>query len=671
MISVSGALFLRADQALPALACVALVIGAAALLSPALAAGDSGGGADSLEAGSVETQADTTAEGKAGTGLATEEEARPVRIPEKLWVTHPTYTLSVNKRKDVTNFDSKIVLNKELSSKLSFSMTGAVTSRENSTLNRLDAQNVTSALVRYALNDQINFSMNYGANVSDFSYLKGPKVPSDRKKNEDVTVSSQLSRKLFDSADFDLKLLAGTTTNSFGSVSNSGRRQDLTASLGLSPIAGLRTSTTFTGTRYFLDSKVDSGGGAVFASEDKTYTNRLAFAIAFDVMPGIRFGMDASETMDQRQHPDPEQKAQETERKSSKSASVTSSIGIIPRLTWDMGVSLDNYENRYVIRSKSNSKSRSAKLDGSGTLKAWRGAQFNFGGSRSESRDEYQTADTGNTLQKSLSLRVSQDLGTKADLNLTALSDLISVFYDDKASNPRDRDRLSNRVSMDLGYVPYADITTHFGGEYSEERSIFTEAASSANNRNTTRYRVTGSYDIKAFRGIKITQTYDIGAVYNLYQFDSNSNSLVRNSNVTTRFAIPVAREVGLDVSHTYRYQDQGGYREVGGSHLYSRAAGSETNTFALGTSYGIKGFRFTFRQSYYRLNSWNYEAGKKVFNAGSWSVDLSGRVGFKYEFKERTRVSFSIERNRLEGSNVGEAYKRYWNIELEASHVF
>jgi hypothetical protein len=659
------------QRVLPALACVALVIGTLAVLSPALAAeDDSGGEADSLEAGGSETEADTTAEARAQTDVLTKAEARAARIPEKLWEAHPTYTISVSKRKDVTNWDSQIIMNKSLSNKLGFTLAGTVTSRENSTLQRLDASNATSAVVRYQLNDAINFGMNYGAGVSDFSYLKGSEK-SDKKKNQDVTVSSELTRKLFDRADFNLKVTGGTTSNSFASLSNSGRRQDLTASLTLSPLPGLKTSTTFTGRRLFLDSKVDSGSGAIFSSQDRTYTNRIAFTLSYDVMPGIRFGMDASETMDQRQHPDPEEKAQETERKSNKDASVTSSINIIPRLTWDMGVSLDSYKGRYVIRSRSNSNSSSAKMQGSGTLRAWRGAVVSFGGSRTDSRDEYQTADTGNTLQKSLNLRLTQDLGAKADLSLTALSDLVSVFYDNKEANPRDRDRLSNRVSMDIAYIPYENVTAHLGGEYSQEQSVFTQAAASGNNRNTTRYRVSGSYDVRTFRGIKITQTYDIGAVYSLYQFAPSVNSLVRNSNVKTRFDVPITNRVALGIDHTYRYQDQGGYYEVGGSNKYSRAAGSETNTFGLGTSYGIGGFRFNVKQSYYRQDTWTYKDSKKVFKPGNWSVDLSGRAGFKYEFRERTKVSFSVERNRLEGTNVGEAFRQYWNVELEASRVF
>jgi hypothetical protein len=578
----------------------------------------------------------------------------------------------------VTNWDSRISLNRDLSDKISLNLNGSVVTRENTTLNRLDASNGTSAALRYQLNSNIGFSMNYATNVSAFSYdLKGGR-PAEKKKNEDITISSELTRKLFNVADVNVRVVAGSTSNSFAAVSNQGRKQSLTASLGFAPSPKLRASATYTGNRLFLDSEVDSGGGAVFTSEDRTFSNDIAFSLSYEMLPGIRFGADASEGTDQRQHPDPVERKQETEQKKSKSASVTSSFSFIRRVTWDLSVRFNSFDNKYEIRRQSNSRSKSADLQGSAKIIAWRGANLNVGGTREISRDMYEggvssgvSAETGDNLHKSLSLRLTQDLGPKADLNLTAISDLISVIYDDKDANPKDRDRLSNRVSADMTYLPYANITTRFGGEYSEEQSIYVKAVSSSNNRAQTRYRVTGSYDLKTFRKINLSQTYEIGAVYSVYEFDASNNSLVRNSNISTRMKVPVSSGIQLDVDHTYRYQDQGSYRESGKQKFYGRTGGSESNTFGIGTGYTIKRIHLSIRQAYYLQDTWDYKDDKKVFKAGNWSVEISGRASFKYEFRERTKFSFSLEQNRKEGTNISEAFKRYWNVEMEASHVF
>lgn len=597
---------------------------------------------------------------------------------QRLWEVHPSYTVSINKRKDVTNWDNKISLNKDLSSKISLNLNGSVVSRENTTLSRLDASNGTSAALRYKMNSDIGFVMTYSTNVSSFSYdLKGRK-PADKKKNEDLTISSELNKKLFDAADVNVRVTAGSTSNSFALVSNKGRKQALTASMAFAPSPKFRASATYTGNRLFLDSQVDSSGGAPFKTEDRTFSNNIAFSLSYEMLPGIRFGADASEGTDQRQHPDPDKNQQETEKKASKSASLTSSFEFIKWLTWDMAVRFNSYDNTYEIRKTSNSKSKSANLEASAKITAWRGASLNAGGTREISRDIYESGpsgeasgETGDNLHKSLSLRLTQDLGPKADLNVTAISDLISVAYDDKAANPKDRDRLSNRVSADLTYLPYARITTRFGGEYSQEQSIYVKAASSANNRTQTRYRVTGSYDVKTFRKIGLSQTYEIGAVYTVYQFDESNNSLVRNSNISTRFRVPVITGVQLDLDHAYRYQDQGSYRESGKQGLYGRSGGSESNTLGIGTGYTLGRIHLSFRQAYYVQDTWDFKDGKKVFKHGNWSVEISGKANFKYEFKERTKFSISLEQNRKEGTSISEAFRRYWNVELEASHVF
>lgn len=662
-----------------------LVVMASVGLAPALAQEDQEDGADG--------DADSLVTAVSGTGAVG---GRKSEKGPDLWEAHPSYTMNINKRKDVTNWDSKIGLSTQLSDKISLNLNGTVVSRENTTLNRLDATDGTSAALRYKFSEAIGFSINYAANVSSFSYdLKGD-GPRDKKKNEDLTISSELTKKMFGVADVNVRVTAGSTANSFAAISNSGRKQALTASVAFAPSPRIRASATYTGNRLFVDSRVrsvDSQGDSASGNttqdrtfQDKTFSNKIALSLSYELLPGITFGADASEGTDRRQHP--EQKAgekegeteweQETERKVTRSASLTSSFEFMKRLTWEMGIGFNSNDNKYEVRKTINSRSKSADLRGSAKITAWRGATLNVGGTREISRDIYEPdsssvtgGETGENLHKSLSLKLAQEMGPKASLNLTAISDLTSVAYDDKDTNPKDRDRLSNRVSADVSYKPRNNIKTRFGAEYSEEQSVYVKAASSANNRTQTRYRVTGSYDVKTYHKIDLTQTYEIGAVYSVYQFDESDNFLVRNSNISTRLRVPVSLGIQVDVDHTYRYQDQGGYRESGKNKYYGRSGGSESNTFAVGTGYNIRRIQFSLRQAYSVQDTWDYKDDKKVFKSGNWSVEITGRIGFKYEFKERTKFSFAVEENRKEGSNVGEALKHYWNIELEGSHVF
>ncbi|MFH1220347.1 MAG: hypothetical protein V1694_07815 [Candidatus Eisenbacteria bacterium] len=629
-------------------ASVALLWGLGVMTAPVLAQG---------EADSLGTRPDSTLG------------ARP---KEDLWEAHPDYTLKINKRKDVTNWESRIGLNKALSDKISLNLSGSVTTRENSTLNRSDSNNGTNAALRYKLNNNISFSMNYNSSLSAYRYDLSRGASADRRRNDDVTISSELTRKLFQSVDLNLKAVAGSTSNSFAGVSNTGRRQDLSASVSYAPTSTLKMSAAYGGNRLFLNSRVDSGGSSVFNTQDRTFSEDLSASLTYEMLPGIKLGADVSEGRDQRQHPDPVEKKQETELRDSKSASVTSSFNILTRLTWDLSVRFNSTDNKYVIRNTSNHKTNMAELDGSAKIKAWRGADINLGGTREVERDEYElTAETGDNIRKSLSLRLAQDLGPRADLGFTALSDFTSTLYDDKKKNPKDRDRLNNRLAVDLTLLPFANVTTRLGGEFSEEEQAYVKSEASANNRTSRRYRVSGSYDVKTAYAIGINQSYDIGAVYSLYQYDEANNSLVRNSSILTRFTVPVTPDFGLNLNHDYRYQDQGSYQEVGGSGQYGRSAGNASNTFAVGVSYSLWKLRFNVRQAYLLQTNWKFQGGKKLLDYQTASTEISGRAGFKYSFKDRTHVSLSLEHNRKEGSRVSEAFRRYWNIELEASHVF
>ena len=59
------------------------------------------------------------------------------------------------------------------------------------------------------------------------------------------------------------------------------------------------------------------------------------------------------------------------------------------------------------------------------------------------------------------------------------------------------------------------------------------------------------------------------------------------------------------------------------------------------------------------------------MFKPKVWSTDISGRASIGFKYNERTSFSFSVEQNLKEGTNVAEATRDFWNVELEASHVF
>jgi hypothetical protein len=589
-----------------------------------------------------------------------------------LWDTHPKYDVSISRRKDVTNWDTKIALQRRLSEKLSLNLNASLHTRENSTLNRSDSNDQTSGNLKYKLNDAIDFGLSYSSSINANRFGLGGAEPKDRKKKQDLTVSSEFSKAISDAVTVTVKTVAGSTENSYADVRNKGSKQDISASVSYSPMHNLETSVKYSGRRMLLDSAIDSSGVSVFTSADRTLSQNLSLDMSYDVIPGIKVDFDVARSNQEKQHPEPKEKKQETETSSTRTAGVKSSFALIEWLTWDMSVDFRNSSREFKLQTDKNNRTENSSLAASAKLRAWRGARFNLGGGREITRSEYTTANSGDDVHSSLSLKLSQDLGQKADLNVTALSDMVSVFYDDKIATPKDRDRLSNRLSMDLDYNPQDKISTRLGGEYSEEQSVYVEAAASANNSTTRKYKVSGSYAVKTIRNVNITQTYDLSAVYTYYHYNESNNTLVRSSNVQTRFGIPIFRSLTADFNHHYKFQDQGSYIDEGGRRSYGKSSETESHVLSLGCNYKIGNLlKIAVNQSYSVQRSWDYHEGEKTLGYERVTADISGKMVFKYDLGDKTKVSLSIQQNRKEGSTVNEAFKSYRNIELEASHVF
>lgn len=637
-------------------------------------------GPDSTQAGPADSLDADEAWDEAEPGEEPSNRADKRKIGETSWFwnTHPKYEVGISKKKDVTNWDTKIGLQKRLSDRLSLNLNATLHTRENSTLNRSDSNDGTSANLKYRLNEDISFGLLYNARVNAYRFGLDGGEPQDRKKKEDITISSQLSKQLTDGVDITVKTTAGATENSYASVSNKGSRQDLTASISYDPSEDFSASVNYTGKRLNLDSSIDSSGVSVFTSKDLTFSQNLNLAVSYDVVPGLSMKFNGRRSDHEKQHPETNTKQQETENRSSRSASVSSAFSFYRRFTWDLSVDFSDTETRFAVQSGKNNATARSALTASAKLLPWRGATVNLGAEREISRSEYVTDDSGEDLHKYVTLKLSQDLGRKADVSVNASTDMLSVFYDDKEANPKDRDRISNRIGADLNFQPLGRISTRLGGEYSEDRTVYIKSESSANNRTTRKYRVSGSYKFSTFRDIDVSQNYEISAVYTYYHFAeaedpaNTKNTLVRNSSVQTRFNVPISRNIKMNLSHNYKFQDQGSYREEGSRRLYGRSEETESHVFNIGLNYKVfRGLKIVVRQSYYLQRNWEYDKQEKSLDYEVTSTDIMGRMAFDYTISDRTKLSLSVEQNRKEGTRVNEAFRSYRNIEFEASRVF
>jgi len=593
--------------------------------------------------------------------------------------THPDLSIKVSRNKDVTNWETRLALRERLSSRLNFNLSASLNTRENTTLNRSDSNDGVTAGMKYSLSDMLALGVRYNSKVTAFRYSLDKKDPDERKGKEEVSVSAELNRDLVTGVDLHLSMNAGATKNAYAAVSNSGSRKDLAASVTYTPNAALRSSVNYTAKSTLLDSDVDSSGVTVFSSVDESFAQNLAFTVTYDIRPGVKLSADASRNARKKEHPDPVRKQQETELRTARRAGASANFDMWPRFRWDVSMRFNENENLFDLQNDRDNSARSTTLDGSAKIEAWRGALVNVGGSWDDSRNIYKATETGDNtgdnLYRALSFKLNQDLGPKADMNLTALSDITSVVYDNKdedTGNPKDRDRVNNRVTTAVNYQPVSAVNTRLGAEYSDEQTVYTRASQSWSNKNTRRFRVTGSYDIKTFRQVGLKQDYDISARYTYYQFGENRNTLVRNSNIRTKVTFPIAPKLNFNVDHQYKFQDQGGYREIDGQSLYARSSERETNILGINLRYvPMRALKLSVRSSYQLQRTYKYVDGVRIFDYEIPTRSLSGKISFNHNWGDRTKLAISVEQNRREGPRVGDAFKNYRNIEFEATHVF
>jgi hypothetical protein len=602
-------------------------------------------------------------------------ETPPTRVDYEHWydATHPTVEFTHSKEKDVANWDASIALNQPFGQKFNIRLKATLQNRENTTLQRADATDATSASLGYKLNENVRFSLNYNSSVLANWYDLSGGAPDDRKKRGGFTVASDVSTGLTDAVGLTAHFGGGATQNSYANVRNSGNQGDIAATVSYNPPAsGFRASANYTGKQIFLSSELDSSGTLVLKTEDETFSQNLTFDTAFDVFPGLRVAANMRANDEQKQRPDQVAKEQETEHRKRRGVSVSSSFKLTERFTWDASVGLSRAKSRFVVRNDRNSDISNAALEGSVKIIPWAGASLSLGGKWTGTRSVYVTADTGDNIQKSLSMKYAQKMGPKADLSFSALSDLTVVAYDDKAANPKDRDMLNNRFRLNIGYKVRPRITLTVGGQYADEKSVYTQSERSASNRDTEKYRVSGSYDIQTWRNIGINQRYDISSVFTDYHFNDSKNTLVRNSSISTSINLKVVSNLRLNVVHNYKSQDQGSYMKEGGRRLYALAAESESHLLSLAVIYKVgKYLTFRVRQGFYVDTRWRYQDGVKLLDYHVRNTDISGRVGLNYPINDRSKLNFHLEHNRKEGDRVNRAFKEYWNAEVRASHVF
>jgi hypothetical protein len=200
-------------------------------------------------------------------------------------------------------------------------------------------------------------------------------------------------------------------------------------------------------------------------------------------------------------------------------------------------------------------------------------------------RNEVQ--ETANYRQKQRTLRneLRRSFFNKLQLTGTNETSLYQYFYDDHLN---DRDELRQLLDGVLLYSPSGLWTGIFNATWSGRKAVNIPAEKASNNNTTQSYRVAGEVDYRA-GATSLSQKYTIEADYTSYDFNENSNNLVRSNEVQTDFSDQVGPDLTIGLQHLYQFRDSGQYvRSSNGTRNYIPATKETRHQMTLNSSYPI-----------------------------------------------------------------------------------
>ncbi len=203
-----------------------------------------------------------------------------------------------------------------------------------------------------------------------------------------------------------------------------------------------------------------------------------------------------------------------------------------------------------------------------------------------ESTLEWRFEGTNNTFQDTtqsafwyrenqLKETIRRPLTSQVTIITTGEGTLDQSFYTDQS---KDFDELRWLLDGALAFKPSDIIETHAAVQWQQHRTIDIPSSQSAQTNTQTHYQVEGEVDCQAAPDLKLTQKYTMSADYALYDLlpsTSNSNSLVRTTEVRTEMDGTIGSKIHLQGDDQFRFKDSGFYvtQADGGPRLYNRTA--------------------------------------------------------------------------------------------------
>jgi hypothetical protein len=578
---------------------------------------------------------------------------------------HPAYKLDHKRDQDVVSWGHDFNLTYPMSERISFKATTVINTRENENLNRINRQETYTAALDMAVTDAITTGISFRRiDNTDVANEGAPNESKSFREKENVKLSTAYKKTHLSGVEVSLGATAGLEKNKYANVKSRGSTQSITAGLKYLPIESFSTDFNYTGNHSMLDSKQGE-----LDSTDESIDHSLGGRLKYD-WKEHDIAVNLRRSTGKKEYPKSEQT--EIRENENESAGVTTNLTLLEGLTTKLTFDYSHNESYYRVQPSRNSdlRTRSVSADLDYTVGE---TKFQLDLRSEKKRSDYFSVQTGDNYTNSLIMQLSQALGEAFDAKLVGRMSLLSVQYDDIESNDQDRDLYDRNAALTLNYRVRHDITTGMTVRVAEDQLIYIRRTRTADNKTTQTYSVEPFVRKSFSPRFSLDQRYSLSADYTFYQFDENSNFLIRTLSVKTGATWKPFGAFDLNITHGYTIQDEGGYvKDAYGVEKYGKASERIDQKLAIRVRYKLADVvDIEVKQELGVQDKWNIVNEKKVHTWDRFDTSVVGSARTRYTLPDGTTLEGSIARTHRDATNISDSQREIWNISLRLGRTF
>lgn len=578
---------------------------------------------------------------------------------------HPIYKLDHKRDQDVVSWGHDFRLNYPVNENISFKATTVVNTRENENLNRMNRQETYTAALDMRVTGAIATGLKFRRiDNLDLANEGAPNESRSFKQKETVSLSTSYHKVHIRGTDISLGATAGLEKNKYANVSSRGSTQGISAGLKYSPLPGFRTDFTYNGNHSLLDSE-QGDLESMDESVDHSLSGRVSYA-----WQDHDFVVNLRRSNSKKEYPKDEQT--EIRDNDSETTGVTADLALLEGLSTKLTFDYSRNQSYYKVEPTRNTDLKTRRVGATVNYDVG-DTKFKTNLTSEKRHSDYFSVQTGDNFGNSLMMQLSQAFGEALDASVIGRMSLHSVQYDDTEANDQDRDLYDRNVALTLNYRIRKDITSGMTVRVAENQLIYIRRSRTADNKTTQKYSVEPFVRKSFTPRFSLDQRYSLSADYTFYQYDEDSNFLIRTLGVKTAASWKPFNPLDLSISHAYTLQDEGGYVEDQyGVERYGKASERIDQKLTIRLDYKIADMvNIEVRQEFGVQDKWKIVDDQKVHSWDKYDTSLVGSARTRYELTDGTTIEATVARTHRDATNISDSKREVWNISIKVDRTF